>query len=66
LPTVISATPLSPTAEVLDPDRPRLIRLPVEPQHRVKFHVESLFRKLSAVTRADAVRKGLRQRLFEI
>ena len=35
-------------------------------QHTVKFHVESLFRKLGAVTRADAVRKGLRQRLFEI
>ncbi|HUD25299.1 MAG TPA: helix-turn-helix transcriptional regulator [Burkholderiaceae bacterium] len=35
-------------------------------QHMVKFHVESLFRKLGAVTRADAVRKGLRQRLFEI
>ena len=35
-------------------------------QHTVKFHVESLFRKLGAVSRADAVRKGLRQRLFEI
>jgi hypothetical protein len=35
-------------------------------QHMVKFHVESLFRKLGAVTRADAVLKGLRQRLFEI
>ena len=35
-------------------------------QHTVKFHVESLFRKLGAVTRADAVRKGLQQRLFEI
>ncbi len=35
-------------------------------QHTVKFHVESLFRKLGAVTRADAVRKGLRERLFEI
>ena len=34
--------------------------------HTVKFHVESLFRKLGAVTRADAVSKGLRQRLFEI
>ena len=35
-------------------------------QHTVKFHVESLFRKLGAVSRADAVSKGLRQRLFEI
>jgi DNA-binding NarL/FixJ family response regulator len=35
-------------------------------KHTVKFHVESLFRKLGAVTRADAVRKGLQQRLFEI
>ena len=26
-------------------------------QHTVKFHVESLFRKLGAVSRADAVRK---------
>src|SRR5438132_930419 len=35
-------------------------------QHTVKFHVESSFRKLGAVSRADAVSKGLRQRLFEI
>jgi DNA-binding NarL/FixJ family response regulator len=35
-------------------------------QHTIKFHVESLFRRLGAVTRADAVRKGLQQRLFEI
>jgi two-component system, NarL family, nitrate/nitrite response regulator NarL len=35
-------------------------------QHTVKFHAESLFRKLGAVSRTDAVRKGLRQRLFEI
>jgi two-component system, NarL family, nitrate/nitrite response regulator NarL len=40
-------------------------RLGISP-HTVKFHVESLFRKLGAVSRADAVRKGLRQRLFEI
>jgi len=36
------------------------------PSNTVKFHVESLFRKLGAVSRADVVRKGLRQRLFEI
>jgi two-component system, NarL family, nitrate/nitrite response regulator NarL len=35
-------------------------------QHTIKFHVEPLFRKLGAVSRADAVRKGLRQRLFEV
>jgi hypothetical protein len=40
-----------------------------DPRHlpaHLKFHVESLFRKLGAVSRADAVRKELRQRLFEI
>ena len=35
-------------------------------QHTVKFHVESLFRKLAAVSRADAVRKGLKQQLLEL
>jgi two-component system, NarL family, nitrate/nitrite response regulator NarL len=35
-------------------------------QHTVKFHVEALFRKLNAVSRADAVHKGLRQRLIEL
>jgi two-component system nitrate/nitrite response regulator NarL len=34
--------------------------------HTVKFHVESLFRKLAAGSRAEAVRKGLRQGLIEI
>jgi two-component system, NarL family, nitrate/nitrite response regulator NarL len=35
-------------------------------QHTVKFHVESLFRKLDAASRAEAVHKGLRQRLIEM
>ena len=35
-------------------------------QHTVKFHVESLFRKLGVASRVEAVRKGLRQRLFEV
>jgi two-component system, NarL family, nitrate/nitrite response regulator NarL len=35
-------------------------------QHTVKFHVESLFRKLDAVSRTEAVRKGLRQRLLDL
>jgi len=35
-------------------------------QHTVKFHCESLFRKLDAKSRADAVHKGLRQRLIEL
>ena len=34
--------------------------------HTVKFHVESLFRKLGAGSRAEAVHKGLRQRLIEM
>jgi DNA-binding NarL/FixJ family response regulator len=34
--------------------------------HTVKFHVESLFRKLSAGSRAEAVHKGLRQGLIEL
>ena len=32
----------------------------------VKFHVEALFRKLGAGTRAEAVAKGLKRNLFEI
>jgi DNA-binding CsgD family transcriptional regulator len=30
--------------------------------HTVKFHIESLFRKLGARTRAEAVAKGLERR----
>jgi two-component system, NarL family, nitrate/nitrite response regulator NarL len=35
-------------------------------QHTVKFHVESLFRKLGVATRAEAVHKGLWRRLIEM
>ena len=35
-------------------------------QHTVKFHVESLMRKLGATSRAEAVHKGLRQHLIEM
>lgn len=35
-------------------------------QHTVKFHLEAVFRKLDATSRADAVHKGLRQRLIEL
>jgi two-component system nitrate/nitrite response regulator NarL len=35
-------------------------------EHTVKFHVESLFRKLDAASRAEAVRKGLRRHLIEL
>src|SRR5262249_32600972 len=35
-------------------------------QHTVKFHVESLLRKLGAASRAEAVHQGLRQRLIEM
>jgi two-component system nitrate/nitrite response regulator NarL len=35
-------------------------------QHTVKFHLESLFRKLDATSRADAVHKGLRRGLIEL
>lgn len=35
-------------------------------QHTVKFHLESLFRKLDAASRADAVHKGLRRGLIEL
>jgi DNA-binding NarL/FixJ family response regulator len=34
-------------------------------QHTVKFHIESLFRKLDARTRAEAVAKGLERRRVE-
>ena len=34
--------------------------------HTVKFHVESLFRKLGAVSRADAVAKGLRRQIIDV
>ena len=35
-------------------------------QHTVKFHVESLLRKLGAASRAEAVHKGLSRRLIEM
>ena len=35
-------------------------------QHTVKFHLESLFRKLGVTSRTEAVRTGLRQRLIEL
>lgn len=35
-------------------------------QHTVKFHLEAVFRKLDATSRADAVHKGLRQGLIEL
>ncbi len=34
--------------------------------HTVKFHVEAVFSKLGARSRADAVAKGLRRRLIDI
>ena len=34
--------------------------------HTVKFHLEAVFRKLGVATRAEAVAKGLRQRLIEM
>jgi DNA-binding NarL/FixJ family response regulator len=34
--------------------------------HTVKFHLEALFAKLDATSRAEAVAKGLRDRLIEI
>jgi DNA-binding CsgD family transcriptional regulator len=40
-------------------------RLGLSP-HTIKFHVEALFRKLDAGTRAEAVAKGLKRHLFEI
>ncbi|HUC11286.1 MAG TPA: response regulator transcription factor [Stellaceae bacterium] len=39
-------------------------RLGISP-HTVKFHIESLFRKLGASTRAEAVAKGLRRQIVE-
>jgi two-component system nitrate/nitrite response regulator NarL len=33
--------------------------------HTVKFHIESLFRKLDATSRAEAVAKGLRRQIVE-
>jgi DNA-binding CsgD family transcriptional regulator len=35
-------------------------------QHTVKFHVESIFRKLGVTTRAEAVAKGLRHGLVHL
>jgi two-component system, NarL family, nitrate/nitrite response regulator NarL len=34
--------------------------------HTVKFHVESLFRKLGVASRAEAVAKGLRRQIVEL
>lgn len=34
--------------------------------HTVKFHLEAVFRKLGVATRAEAVARGLRQRLIEV
>jgi DNA-binding CsgD family transcriptional regulator len=39
-------------------------RLGISP-HTVKFHIEQLFRKLDAATRAEAVAKGLRRQIVE-
>lgn len=39
-------------------------RLGISP-HTVKFHIESLFRKLGASSRAEAVAKGLRRQIAE-
>jgi two-component system, NarL family, nitrate/nitrite response regulator NarL len=39
-------------------------RLGISP-HTVKFHIEQLFRKLGAGTRAEAVAKGLRRQIVE-
>jgi DNA-binding CsgD family transcriptional regulator len=39
-------------------------RLRISP-HTVKFHIEQLFRKLGAGTRAEAVAKGLRRQIVE-
>ena len=33
--------------------------------HTIKFHIESLFRKLDATSRAEAVAKGLRRQIVE-
>jgi len=34
--------------------------------HTVKFHVESLFKKLGASSRAAAVARGMRQQIVEL
>ena len=40
-------------------------RLAISP-HTVKFHIESLFKKLGAASRAEAVVKGLKRQIVEI
>jgi DNA-binding CsgD family transcriptional regulator len=40
-------------------------RLGISP-HTVKFHIESLFKKLRAASRAEAVAKGLKRQIVEI
>jgi DNA-binding NarL/FixJ family response regulator len=40
-------------------------RLGISP-HTVKFHIEALFRKLNAGSRAEVVAKGLKHGLFEV
>ena len=40
-------------------------RLGISP-HTVKFHIESLFKKLGAASRAEAVAKGLKHQIVEI
>ena len=40
-------------------------RLGISP-HTVKFHIESLFRKLGASSRAEAVAKGLKRQIVEL
>jgi len=40
-------------------------RLGISP-HTVKFHIESLFKKLGAASRSEAVAKGLKRQIVEI